>query len=125
MCTNGVLKRRIKMSNVGKVVVSTGAKLKSVSGLLVFGFLIYSLYFTGQHELTIFTGVLAFVILSIFSGLILMIPFGAALTPILFEWWWHDISFWDFTTVAWVVTAISLVPNVLFVAGIRLAQRED
>jgi len=113
------------MSNVGKVVVSTGAKLKSVSGLLVFGFLIYSLYFTGYYELTIFTGILALVILSIFGGFISMIPFGTTFAPILFEWWWHDINFWDFTTAAWVVTAISTVANVLIVAGLSLSQREE
>jgi hypothetical protein len=54
-----------------------------------------------------------------------MIPFGTTFAPILFEWWWHDISFWDFTTPAWVVTGISMVANVLLVAGFGLAQAKE
>lgn len=113
------------MSNVADAVAGTGAILKSVSGLIVFGFLIYSLYFTGYYELTIFKGIIAFVALSIFIGFTSMIPFGTTFAPILFEWWWHDIVFWDFTTAAWVVTSISMAANVLLVIGIGLSQRQE
>ncbi len=106
------------MSNVAEAVAITGVILKSVSGLIVSGFLIYSLYFTGYYELTIFKGILAFIAMSIFTYYTSMIPFGTTFAPILFEWWWHDIPFWDFTTAAWVVTGISMVANVLIAAGI-------
>lgn len=113
------------MSNVANAVEGTGALLKAVSGFIVFGFLIYSLYFTGYYELTFFRGILAFVALSIFIGFTSMIPFGTTFAPLLFEWWWHDIPFWDFTTAAWVVTGISMVANVLLVAGIGLSQKQE
>lgn len=112
------------MSNVADALTGTGAILKSVSGFIVFGFLIYSLYFTGYYELTIFKGILAFVVLSMFIGFTSMIPFGTTFAPILFEWWWHDISFWDFTTAAWVVTGISIAANVLLVTGLGLSERQ-
>ena len=113
------------MSDVAEAVVGTGVILKSVSGLIVFWFLIYSLYFTGYYELTIFKGIIAFIALSFFIGFTSMIPFGTTFSPILFEWWWHDTSFWDFTTVAWVVTGISMTANILFVAGIGLSQGQE
>ncbi len=112
------------MSNLSDAVAGTGAILKAASGFIVFGFLIYILYFTGHYELTIFKGIIAFIVLSIFIGFTSMFPFGTTLAPILFEWWWHDIPFWDFTTAAWVVTGISMAANILLVAGIGLAERE-
>lgn len=113
------------MSKVADSVSNTGALLKSVSGLIVFGFLVYSLYFTGYYELTIFKGIMAFIVLSFFIGFTSMIPFGTTFSPILFEWWWHDIPFWGFTTEAWVVTGISMAANVILLAGIGLSQREN
>ena len=113
------------MSSVSDAIAGTGAILKSVSGLIVFGFLIYRMYFTGHYELSIFKGILASIILSIFVGFTSMIPFGTTFAPILFEWWWHDISFWDFTTPAWIVTGISLVANVLLVVGIGLSKGQE
>lgn len=113
------------MSSVSDAIAGTGTILKSVSGLIVFGFLIYSMYFTGHYELSIFKGILAFIILSIFVGFTSMIPFGTTFAPILFEWWWHDISFWDFTTPAWIVTGISMVANVLLVVSIGLSKGQE
>lgn len=113
------------MSSVSEAVAGAGAILKSISGLIVFGFLIYSMYFTGHYELSIFKGILAFFVLSIFAGFASLIPFGTTFAPILFERWWHDISFWDFTTPAWIVTGISMVANVLLVAGIGLSQGQE
>ena len=51
-----------------EAAAGTGAILKSISGFIVFGFLIYSLYFTGYYELTIFKGILTFVVLAMFIG---------------------------------------------------------
>lgn len=113
------------MSNVTEATLGTGAILKYLSGFIVFGFLIYSLYFTGYYELTIFKGILAFIALSIFIGFTSMFPFGTTFAPILFEWWWHDIPFWDFTTAAWVVTGISMAANMVLVAGIVLSKRQE
>jgi hypothetical protein len=113
------------MSNVAEAAVGTGAILKSISGFIVFGFLIYSLYFTGHYELTIIKGILALVVLSIFIGFTSMIPFGTTFAPLLFEWWWHEISFSDFTTAAWVVTGISMAANILLVTGIGLSRGNE
>jgi len=113
------------MSGFSDAVMGAGAILKSVSGLIVFGFLIYSMYLTGHYELGIFKGIVAFIVLGFFVGFTSMIPFGTTFAPILFEWWWYDISFWDFTTPAWVVTGISMVANVMLVAGFGLAQAKE
>lgn len=113
------------MNRFADAIVNTGAILKAISGFIVFGFLIYSMYFTGHYELGIFKGVLAFVALSLFIGFTSMFPFGTTFAPILFEWWWHDIAFWDFTSPAWIVTSISMVANILIVAGIWLSQKQS
>ncbi|MCI1279629.1 MAG: hypothetical protein LKG23_11675 [Nitrospira sp.] len=113
------------MGSFSDAVAGTGAVLKSVSGLIVFGFLIYSMYFTGHYELTFLKGILAFIVLGIFVSFTSMIPFGTTFAPILFEWWWHNIPFWDFTTSAWVITGISMVANVLLVVGIGLSQTKE
>jgi hypothetical protein len=110
------------MNDLAEAAAGTGAILKSRSGFIVFGFLIYSLYFTGYYELTIFKGILAFVVLAMFIGFTSMIPFGTTFAPIIFEWWWHDIPFWDFTTAAWIVTGISMAANLLVVFGAGLSQ---
>lgn len=112
------------MSNTSEAVAITGAILKSVSGFIVFAFLIYSLYFTGHYELTILRGILAFILLSFFIGFTSMIPFGATFSPILFEWWWHDIHFWNYSTAAWIATGISMIANIIFLIGIGFSQRE-
>ena len=112
------------MSNFSEAIVGTGAMLKSVSGIVVFGFLVWSMYFTGHFELGIFRGILAFIVLSFFIGFTSMIPFGTTFAPILFEWWWHDVPFWDFSTPAWVVTGISMAANILLVIGIGLSQNK-
>jgi hypothetical protein len=68
-------------------------------------------------------GVIAFVMLSIFAGFTSMIPFGITFSPILFEWWWHDVPFWEFSTFAWAVTGISMIANALILAALVLASR--
>ena len=107
-----------------EAAAGTGAILKSISGFIVFGFLIYSLYFTGCYELTIFKGILAFFVLAMFIGFTSMIPFGTTFAPIIFEWWWHNSPFWDFTTAAWIVTGISMAANLLVVFGTGLSREK-
>jgi len=113
------------MNTTAQTISATGALLKSISGFAVFVFLIYSLYFTGNYELSIFRGILAFVALAFFIGFLSMIPFGTTFAPILFEWWWHQIPFWDFSTAAWIVTAVSMVANILRVIGLMVSQRQE
>jgi hypothetical protein len=113
------------MSGFSDAVAALGMILKSVSSLIVLGFLVYSMYFTGDYDLGFFKGVLAFIALSFFVGFTSMVPFGTTFAPILFEWWWHDIPFWDFTTPAWVITGISMLANVLVVAGLGLSKAEQ
>jgi hypothetical protein len=105
-------------------VGGAGAILKNIAGLIVFIFLVYSLYFTGSFELTIFKGILGIVLLLIFCVTSSMIPFGITFAPIIFEWWFHDIPFWEFTTGAWVVTGISMTANILLIAGIFSREEE-
>ncbi len=111
------------MNQLLVAIAELGGALKAISGIVVFGFLIWSMYFTGNYELTFFKGLLAFVALSIFVGFTSMVPFGTTFSPILFEWWWHDVSFWNFSTAAWVVTGISMAANVLILAAILLESR--
>jgi len=111
------------MNQVLAAIAGLGAALKAVSGLVVFGFLIWSMYFTGSYELTVFKGVVAFVLLSLFTGFTSMIPFGTTFAPILFEWWWHDVPFWHFSTAAWATTGISMVANVLVLTAVLLEPR--
>jgi hypothetical protein len=113
------------MINVAETLNETGVMLKSLSALAILGFLTYSIYFTGNYELTLFKGIIAFLALSLFISFSSMIPFGATFSPILFEWWWHDIPFWDFTTAAWLITGISMIANVLLVVGIVLSKQQD
>lgn len=111
------------MNQLLVAIAGLGGALKAISGLVVFGFLIWSMYFTGNYELTFFKGALAFVALSIFTGFTSMVPFGTTFAPILFEWWWHDVRFWEFSTAAWVVTGVSMVANVLLLAAALLDSR--
>ena len=112
------------MSNFSEAVLGTGAILKSVSGIIIFGFLIWSMYFTGHYELGIFKGILAFIVLSFFIGITSMIPFGTTFAPFLFEWWWHDVAFWDFSTPAWVITGISVTANILLVMAMASSHNQ-
>lgn len=112
------------MRNIFDAVAGIGVILKSISGFVVFVFLVWSMYFTGHYELGMFKGIVAFILLLFFSGFTSMFPFGTTFAPILFEWWWHDIAFWDFTTPAWIVTGISMMANLLLVAGIALSQNQ-
>ena len=113
------------MSNISETISSIGMLLKSLSGLVVFGFLVYSMYFMGHYDLGVIKGVLAFIFLLLFTGFVAMIPFGTTFAPILFEWWWHDIPFWDFSTGAWAVTTVSMVANCIIAAGILLSRDEN
>jgi hypothetical protein len=111
------------MNQLLAAIAGLGGVLKAISGFVVFGFLIWSMYFTGSYELTFFKGILAFVVLSIFVGFTSMIPFGTTLAPILFEWWWHDVRFWEFSAAAWVVTGVSMIANILLLAAVLLESR--
>jgi len=113
------------MSKIFDAMAGTGGFLKLISIFTVWGFLIWSIYFTGDYEFGILRGILAFFIIGIFIGFVSMIPFGLSFAPIIFEWWWHDISFWDFSTAAWIVTGVSMVANILFVTGLYGASRNQ
>jgi len=101
----------------------TAVFLKLIAGIAVGVFLIYSLYFHADYNYGFFKGILAFLGMLFFIGLVSMFPFGNTLTPILFEWFWHDIPFWEFTIFAWIVTGISFVANLMLFIGIAGEQR--
>jgi hypothetical protein len=45
------------MNQLLAAIAGLGGALKAISGIVVFGFLIWSMYFTGSYELTFFKGV--------------------------------------------------------------------
>ena len=103
---------------MGQIFAGLGGVLKAISGFVVLGFLVWSMYFQGSYEFGVFKGIVAFFLLLLFSGFTSMLPFGTTFAPILFEWWWHDVPFWEFSNAAWAATAISMVANVLLLIGI-------
>ena len=111
-----------EMNRISDAVAGIGVLVKSASGIIVFAFLIQSMYFTGDYDLGLLNGTLAFFGLCLFIGLTAIIPLGSTLAPLLFEWGWHDIPLWEFTTAAWIVTGISMFANVLFFVGIGLSR---
>jgi len=106
------------MSSFSDGSLYLGIILKNISDLLVFGFLVYGAYFLANKEITLFVGIGIFILLSIFIGVVHSFPFGATFAPILFEWWWLDITFWNFSDMAWIITCISMVANTLFFVGV-------
>src|SRR5512132_226990 len=113
------------MDRLLSAIAMLGVELKVISGTVVFGFLVWILYFTGAYEFTLFKGVLAFVALSIFTGLLSRVPFGTTFTPMLFEWWWHNVPFRKFSTAAWAITGASMIANVLVLAAVLLEARAN
>lgn len=113
------------MNRLLAVIASIGIVFKVISGIAVFSFLIWSMYFTGSYEPSFFKGVLAFIVLFIFTGFTSMVPFGTTFAPLLFEWWWHDVPFWNFSNAAWVITGISFAANLLILAAIPLESRAN
>jgi hypothetical protein len=101
-----------------QAINAIAAALKLAANTAVFVFLIWSMYFASSTSFGLWTGVIAFIALTMFSGLVGMFPFGTTLAPILFEWWWHDVPFWKFSMAAWAVTGLSMVANVLALVGI-------
>ena len=54
-----------------------------------------------------------------------MVPFGTTFSPILFEWWWHDVPFWRFSPAAWSVTGLSMIANLLILTVIIKYQTDS
>ena len=97
--------------------------LKLLCSNLAFFFMVYSMYFTGDYDLNVWKGIGCLFILAFFCWIVSMIPFGHSLSPILFEWWWHDIPFWEFTTPAWVISIANLVCIVIVFAGVYFFEK--
>jgi hypothetical protein len=102
-------KEELNMGLSGENIAITGAKLNNIAEYLVLAFLIYSTYFTGYKDLAIFQGIIMLVTIGAIYLYIGVIPFGLILTPILFEWLWLDIPFWNFSSLAWAVTGIAVI----------------
>ena len=84
-----------------------------------------STYFTGYKDLAIFQGIIMLVTIGaiyLYHG---VIPFGLILTPILFEWLWLDIPFWNFSSLAWAVTGIVVTANIVLWIGSFLHMKEQ
>ena len=102
-----------------------GMILRNLTLTLAFFFMVYSLYFTGDYELSILKGIGSLICLAIFCYILGLVPFGHSLSPILFEWWWHDIPFWEFTTPAWAISIANLVAIVVIFAGVYLDSKKE
>lgn len=105
------------------MIALIGLQLRNLTLTLSFIFLVYSLYFTGDYEFSILKGIVAFILIVLFVWVSNSIPFGASLSPILFEWWWHDIPFWEFSTLAISISIANLVALSIFFGGIFLESR--
>ena len=105
------------MSMSGEEIAIAGAKLNNIAEYLVLAFLIYTAYFAGYKELTILQGIMMLVFIGTIYMYVGVIPFGLILTPILFEWLWLDISFWDFSLLAYAVTGITVIANTVLLVG--------
>ena len=92
---------------------------------LAFFFLVYSLYFTGDYELSIWKGIGCLFCLGVFCYICGLIPFGHSLSPIIFEWWWHDIPFWEFSKLAWGISIANFVCIGLIFLGVFLDEKTD
>lgn len=108
-----------------QAISAIAAVLKLAANAAVFMFLIWSVYFASATNFGLWRGMIAFIALSVFAGFVGMFPFGTTFAPILFEWWWHDVPFWQFSAAAWSVTAFSMVANVLVLIGIFGSQAEN
>jgi hypothetical protein len=97
---------------------------KHLSSIAIFIFLCWSLFFTGDYSLGIFGGFIAFILMIFFVGFVQMFPFGTTLTPLLFEWWWHDRPFLDFSTPAWVLSGISMAANIGFLISMSAGKKK-
>ena len=106
------------MNNFSQNTLAMGTILKSISGLAVWGFLIWTVYFSGYFELTLLNGVIIFIVLCIFMAFLMGIPFGITFAPVIFEWWILDVPLGSISTFAWAVTGVSLVANLFIVLGI-------
>jgi hypothetical protein len=106
-------------------LAGTGVAVKLAANLAVFIFLVWSMYFVGDADFGLVRGVIAFFLLSFFTGFVGMIPFGTTFAPIIFEWWWHDVPFWEFSTAAWSVTGFSMLANVIALMGLLATQKES
>lgn len=101
------------------------AVLKLAANIAVSIFLIWSVYFATSTDLGFWRGIIAFIGLVMFVGFVGMIPFGTTFAPILFEWWWHDVPFWEFSAAAWAVTSFSMLANVVALIAIVGSQVEN
>jgi hypothetical protein len=106
------------MANLGMI-------LKVLCSNLAFFFMIYSLYFTGDYELSFLKGIGCFFLLAIFCYFLAIIPFGHSLSPILFEWWWHDIPFWEFSKLAWGLSIANFVCIAFIFIGVFFYDKES
>jgi hypothetical protein len=118
-------KEELNMGLSGENIAITGAKLNNIAEYLVLAFLIYSTYFTGYKDLAIFQGIIMLVTIGAMYLYIGVIPFGLILTPILFEWLWLDIPFWNFSSLAWAVTGIAVIANIVLWIGSFLHMKEQ
>ena len=92
---------------------------KHLCSFATFIFLCWSLFFTGDYSLGFFGGLIAFILMIFFVAFVQLFPFGTTLTPLLFEWWWHDRPFLDFSAPAWILAGISMAANIGFIIRLQ------
>ena len=93
---------------------------KHLCSFAIFIFICWSTYFTGDYNLGIFKGIVAFFVIMLFMGFVQVFPFGTTLMPLLFEWWWHDTELFDFSPAAWILSGISMAANIGFLISYRV-----
>ena len=118
------LKESFNMHLLGERILIIGAKLTNYAEYLVLFFLIYSTYFTEYKDFTNYQDLMMLVVIGVMYLIVGAIPFGMILTPILFEWLFLDIPFWDFSMFAWAVTFTITATNVMVWVGALLQIKE-
>ena len=113
------------MALYGENIAIAGGKLNNIAEWLVLAFLIYSCYFTGNKDFTIFQGIIMLVTIGVIYLYLGLIPLGSILTPLLFEWLWLDIPFWSFSSLAWTFAGIAGVANIVLWVGSLLHIKEQ
>lgn len=111
------------MRIVSILMLEIGRRLKGIATLGVGFFIIMSTYSMGMERygaLTIFAGLFLWPALVL---IIIFVPFGLALSPVMFELWLRETTLWDVSTLAWAATGMMLLAHGTIGLGRYLDQK--
>jgi uncharacterized membrane protein YbaN (DUF454 family) len=109
---------------MGSLLTGLGGVGSVLSTFVTSIFMIYSAFFFGDSPDGFLNVIITLAGLLFFTWIVYTIPFISLASPILFEWWWHDIPFWEFTDYAMYATYISIGSVLLVLVGSILSSKE-